>query len=264
MNLYFWNDNNVLNFGDAINLALWPKLFSSTLLDNDEINFLGIGTVLNHLLPQDLNFLVFGSGYGYGKIPLNVKAMDIYCVRGPLTVQKLGLSPDKSVTDPAILLPTIIAADRTESYKFGFMPHWRNSCPIWEKICDENEILYIDPLDSFSNVITKINSIGCLITEAMHGAVVADSYRIPWIPVYDEKNPDHSMFKWMDWTASMELNTKFTLIPHIQDDQSHNILIQVLEKAMKSSFNLSKSKIVHERVERLQLLINKLEANYNL
>lgn len=264
MNLYFWNDNNVLNFGDAINLALWPKLFSSKILNNDKINFLGIGTVLNHLLPEDLNFLVFGSGYGYGRIPRNINEMDIYCVRGPLTVQKLGLSIDKSVTDPAILLPTIIGVERTESYKFGFMPHWKNSSQIWEKLCKENGILYIDPLDNFNSVITSINSVGCLITEAMHGAVVADSYRIPWIPVYDKKNPDYSQFKWMDWTMSMELNIEHALIPHVHDYQSQNKLFAILEKVMNSQFNLSKSATAQERVEKLQLLLRKIESNYEL
>ncbi|WP_223580102.1 polysaccharide pyruvyl transferase family protein [Sphingobacterium sp. GVS05A] len=264
MNLYFWNNGDNLNFGDVINLKLWPKMFSHKILSNNNINFLGIGTVLNHLLPQNQNFVVFGSGYGYGKIPDKLTDMDIYCVRGPLTSKKLGLSINKSVTDPAVLLPTVFDIPQDNIYKYGFMPHWQNSNPIWAEICNKKDILYIDPLDNFDSVIKKINSVECLITEAMHGAIVADSYRIPWIPVCDRKNPDFFMFKWLDWTASMKMDIKMQLIPCVKDNFSENDLFAIFEGLMKSLRYLSKSITVSERVEELMIRIEKMEKNYLL
>jgi len=49
---------------------------------------------------------------------------------------------------------------------------------------------------------------GVLIAEAMHGAIVADALRVPWIPV---RSSDSVLaFKWRDWCASLNL----TYSPH--------------------------------------------------
>src|SRR5205814_2371845 len=42
-----------------------------------------------------------------------------------------------------------------------------------------------------------------LVTEAMHGAVVADALRVPWIALRMYSKIDE--FKWRDWCASLRL-----------------------------------------------------------
>ena len=37
----------------------------------------------------------------------------------------------------------------------------------------------------------------------MHGAIIADTLRIPWIPI--STRPSINTFKWLDWCESMEL-----------------------------------------------------------
>jgi succinoglycan biosynthesis protein ExoV len=50
-----------------------------------------------------------------------------------------------------------------------------------------------------------------VVTEAMHGAIVADTLRIPWIPVVC--SPEIATFKWRDWTASLDLPYRPIAIP---------------------------------------------------
>jgi succinoglycan biosynthesis protein ExoV len=42
-----------------------------------------------------------------------------------------------------------------------------------------------------------------VLTEAMHGAIVADTLRVPFVPLVSSR--EISSFKWMDWTLSMDL-----------------------------------------------------------
>lgn len=82
------------------------------------------------------------------------------------------------------------------------MPHWTSEFLFdWEKLCADIGINYISPALDVKQVIKQISETETLITEAMHGAIVADALRVPWIPVraYNFIN----RFKWSDWCASI-------------------------------------------------------------
>jgi succinoglycan biosynthesis protein ExoV len=49
--------------------------------------------------------------------------------------------------------------------------------------------------------MTGIAETEVIITEAMHGAIIADAFRIPWIPV--RTHQEILDFKWKDWTSSV-------------------------------------------------------------
>ena len=44
----------------------------------------------------------------------------------------------------------------------------------------------------------------------MHGAIVADTLRVPWIPV--RTNPKILPFKWLDWCQSVKLPYRYEVI----------------------------------------------------
>jgi succinoglycan biosynthesis protein ExoV len=63
---------------------------------------------------------------------------------------------------------------------------------------------HVDPLEPIPVITAAIQNASVVLSESMHGAIVADAYRVPWVPIRME-NPDYSSFKWEDWCASVEV-----------------------------------------------------------
>ena len=62
---------------------------------------------------------------------------------------------------------------------------------------------FIDPGGEVDEVLAAIRGCELVVAEAMHGAIIADALRIPWIPV---RCYDHILdFKWRDWCESLQL-----------------------------------------------------------
>ena len=208
---YYKTVNPSRNFGDELNQWLWPRLLDS--FDDCPKNiFIGIGTLINDALPQWMrdaeNIIFFSSGVGYGR-SLRVKPdanWRIYCVRGPLSARKLKLPPSLAITDGAALLKRYFApyADKDRTYRFSYIPHFRHGSPyIFQPICSQIGIHYIDPAGEVDDVIADILRSRVVISEAMHGAIIADALRVPWIPV--RTNPNILPLKWLDWCQSINV-----------------------------------------------------------
>lgn len=193
------------NFGDELNGYLWPRLIPE--LDSTPGLFVGIGTHLDEKLPRVEPTIVFGAGAGYGRPP-DLSHADVRFVRGPRTARMLGLPLDNNgpnprwITDPAILV--------VDEDPFGlhldvsFVPRWSvmASDPTIPERLERLGIHTISPLWEPARVIAEIAGSAHVITEALHGAVIADALRIPWTPVYSEQG---HFTKWLDWCESMDV-----------------------------------------------------------
>jgi succinoglycan biosynthesis protein ExoV len=92
------------------------------------------------------------------------------------------------------------------------MPHYNSvlySC--WPDICARNGLIFVDAHWPVASVIEHIGRARLVITEAMHGAIVADTLRIPWVPV--SCSPAVLPFKWIDWTESLDLDYRPLTLP---------------------------------------------------
>ncbi|MCC9596343.1 polysaccharide pyruvyl transferase family protein [Rubrivivax sp. JA1055] len=194
------------NFGDDLNLWLWPRLLGPTFFDDDPDELLvGIGTLLNHRVPVARRTLVFGAGHGYGTVPSIDDRWHFFCVRGPLTARALGLPPELAVTDPAILVAdSARALAAPVPGRVGFMPHCDSAEAFdWAAVAHDAGLHYIDPRHPVDTVLRDIGRCEKLVSEAMHGAIVADALRVPWIAV--RAYPHIADFKWQDWTEAMRV-----------------------------------------------------------
>lgn len=219
MKLYYYKDEKG-NFGDDLNPWLWGRLIPK-ILDNDESElFVGIGTILNNRIPASPHKTVFGSGLGYGSAPPHIdEKWRFYCVRGPLTARSLNLADRYAITDPAALIATL---KLTSEAKIGpaLIPHHVSASNAnWTNICKTLGIRYIDPRSSVDQVIHEISQSTYIITEAMHGAIFADSLRIPWCPVIFY---DHILkSKWLDWSLSLGIEHEHINIPGIWNEDEN-------------------------------------------
>ncbi len=205
------------NFGDELNRWLWPELLGDLPSNaRDDVLFVGIGTILDSNLPAARVTIVFGTGVGYTSVPRDIGAHStrwrIYGVRGPLTARALHLDQSYAMTDPAILLATLREFRGLDRRGIIFVPHWKSvRYGDWEAICNRLGIEFVHPCRDSRTVVRRIAAADKVIAESMHAAIVADAFRVPWIPVALSR--EVSPFKWVDWTSSMNASYSPVCLP---------------------------------------------------
>ena len=216
MKLFYYKDP-IGNFGDDLNPWIWYSLAPELFDDDGSEVFVGIGTLINSRAPVAHVKYVFGSGVGYHQFPDVTDRWNFYCVRGPLSAQRLGLDAAKAITDPAVLLTQVVPHGAPKKTNMvSFMPHHASSRSAnWRELCEKAGLNYIDPANDINETLFQIRQSRLVIAEAMHAAIVADAFRIPWVPVACY---DHILdFKWQDWCQSLEMNYSPNRITEIYD-----------------------------------------------
>jgi succinoglycan biosynthesis protein ExoV len=208
--LYYRDPTGKLNFGDDLNEIVWRELLPKHVFEDDDVLLMGIGSIFNaDLAPlsrtRGKRVFVLGSGAGYWALPPGWQGWKILAVRGPLTAELIG-QPKVAATDSAALLsllPQVVSLAPERSTTL-FIPHHSSAgYGQWEKVAAAAGMTYLDPRWSVPVVMDHFSRAKLVVTEAMHGAIVADTLRIPWIPITIA--PDTLPFKWRDWTLSLNL-----------------------------------------------------------
>jgi succinoglycan biosynthesis protein ExoV len=205
MDVYYYKSNQP-NLGDDLNAWIWQRLIPERLAMSDDTVMLGIGTIIGQRLPAATRRIIFTSGLGYNPNTPDVHeaGWQVLAVRGPLTASILGLSPEVAVTDGAILIslfPELVTSPE-DRYGTVFVPHISAARAVdWRPICTAAGIEYLDPRGDHFSVLKRIGSARLVLADAMHAAIIADSLRVPWIPL--SSSAEINTFKWLDWTLSM-------------------------------------------------------------
>ncbi|MBP1852951.1 polysaccharide pyruvyl transferase family protein [Rhizobium halophytocola] len=215
MKPYHWASHHG-NFGDDLNLWLWDFLLPGFREVHEETMLVGVGTVLNPvLLPTGMRKLVIGSGYGYGAPPEigNAAEWDVRCVRGPMTAERLGLPSTMGIVDPAVMISEMPEFQNLpKRHQKTFIPHWESAeFGMWKSVCEPAGLTYLDPRGEARSVIAHIAQSELVIAESMHGAILADAFRVPWIAVSTSRSIND--FKWNDWASSVKARYRPHQIP---------------------------------------------------
>ncbi len=203
------------NFGDKLNELIFPSFFPNYFNDDDDIDFFGIGSILGfEMVRKSKRKVIFSSGFAYGKKPIIDNTFDIISLRGPLTAEILKVDKNLAIADGALLLKKFNFKEN-KKYKYSFMPHWTSEAKFdWKSLCELCDITYISPMENDVNhTIKQILQSEVLISEALHGAIVADAFRVPWIPI--KAYGGISNFKWNDWASSMNISFEFSKLPSL-------------------------------------------------
>jgi succinoglycan biosynthesis protein ExoV len=218
--LEYYRDS-IGNFGDDLNPFLWSRLLPDLLDDRAPNMLVGLGTILNHELPPGPK-VIAGAGVGYGTAPKLTDDWRVHFVRGPLTALSLGLSQSYAITDPAHLITQFIRP-RVRGTGTLYVPHHMSALLAdWRSVANAAGLDYVDPAGDPMQVVEAIRNARLVITSAMHGAILADAFRVPWIRV--REYPHINEFKWQDWGASMEVDVSAEPLPELHDhSQSHPV-----------------------------------------
>ncbi len=209
-------ESAVPNFGDDLNAQLWPRLAPELFASGEEDRgFVGIGTIIGMDVGPLAQLEVFSSGAGYDRIAKWAdKRVTFHCVRGPVTAHLLGLDPALAMTDGAILTPLVdgFPAGATGGGGTIVIPHFETiAFPGWDAACRQAGLHLLDPRGTPAAVIARIAAAELVLTESLHGAVLADTYGVPWIPFATSRNFGTS--KWVDWMASLGLELSLRMLP---------------------------------------------------
>lgn len=205
------------NFGDRLNDYVWSRVCPEILSNNEDDDLLvGIGSLLNHRLPRERTKYICGSGVGHGDMSYMDASWVILWVRGPVTTELLGIDANCAIADGALLMRDMINLEPADkSHVCAFMPHVSairaGTSDVLRDVCQECGLHFINPLDSVESVVDQISKSEKLITEALHGSIIADLLRVPWIPV---ARCGVLALKWRDWCGSVGLEYRPTSITY--------------------------------------------------
>lgn len=195
------------NFGDDMNDWFWDDIFPEFRdLAHDRAMF-GIGSILwKRNVEQFERLLVMGSGTGVGILPDALpKDSIIGFVRGPMTAEHFKLDPTLAISDPAICTPQTRAFETRPDHHGDtvLVPHCGTvTMPLnWDRVAERAGMRMVSPAGDSKSVISEIAGAGLVVTESLHGAIIADAFRVPWIAV--AMRPNFNSFKWHDWARPL-------------------------------------------------------------
>lgn len=236
MKLVYFEDPK-RNFGDDLNPWLWDLLLPGMIDGDPSVLLLGLGTILEPWFAKDLDpaarKIVLGSGGGMSVPPMTLGPdWEVHCVRGPLTASYLGLGLETAATDPAMCIRDLWPRPEKPRGKVGFMPHHSSLRQWdWRKTCELAGLEYVDPHGEPMETMDQIANLRLILTEAMHGAIVADALRVPWFPL--QINPINYVGKWHDWGASVRMPIQFKPLPFLNDPLHATTLSALMGKGAR-------------------------------
>lgn len=271
------------NVGDDLNAVLWPKVFGPTFFDEaDDTLFLGIGSIFDNRpeIARPVRPVVFGSGLrSRRRAPADPGLFDIRFVRGPLSADVLKRYQVAYISDPAIIAPLYLPSIPQErSFKMGYVPYFKTPDSLGRAIADAIGARLISPTLTPQDFINEIASCDKIISEAMHGAILADAYRIPWAGVRLISGGIEgrvSLFKWADWMKSLGISARLngpvpelTLyaprrIRKLFDSHTVQRAVSTVEEIVRADrWNMSGPEALSQAQDRIHAEVEKIRKDY--
>lgn len=178
--LFWWENNNVKNFGDVLSPILIEKICQkpptqASLKEITPILF-STGSVLHFARNGDI---IWGSGFREDPLEEHrFSELDIRAVRGPKTrdyLLKMGIACPEVYGDPATLTADLFPEYKNEEkiYDYIIIPN------IGEISCFAHYRNVVIPTLPWQEILKKINQSKFVISSSLHGIIVAESYGIP-------------------------------------------------------------------------------------
>lgn len=213
MKVHYWKSPQG-NVGDDLNDWLWPRVFGPGFFDGTAPEFYGIGSVLDERVERgEKPSIIFGLGRRHAnRYAPRADRLDLRFVRGPLTARamaRMGMPGVRFISDPAILTPRYIAARPAKvPGRIGFVPYFATPAALGQRIAAETGMELIPVTLGVEDFVHRLCQCERIVTEAMHGAILADAFRVPWAAcrlLSGLTEGRTTLFKWADWAGSLDI-----------------------------------------------------------
>lgn len=256
------------NYGDDINFTFLPNITgcehalynkSTISIYNTQPNYLMIGSILVDKYINENSF-IWGAGMLRDR-KLRKKPKQVCAVRGPLTRKVLldsGIECPEVYGDPALLMPYHYYPYIQKRYKMGIIPHHSHiKSPLLNKFKGDAEIKIIDftSYQDWKTVIKQIVACDFIVSESLHGLIIAEAYKIPniWVSFGDIKQD----FKYEDFFKSIQK-------PFYE---SYKVLSSTTKKQLmdlKKKYNKAFHLDLNQLVNSCPIKLNNLNMNNNI
>lgn len=224
--LYEWlPSDSEHNFGDHLMHLIGEKVFTANewirIKSDSKCKYVLLGSFISKYIIDDVvrtsnHLYLVGCGYRGDSIDLDRpdKVSFIGC-RGPFTsnaLKNFGFLVDP-IGDPAMLLPIIVKRESKISGRSIFVPHINDTNRLKYKCDDVGCDEIIQPttrnIDDLIRLVKQISSSTFVLAGAMHAAIVAHAYGVPF--AFYKSNKDGFIDcppKWADWLSSISYSNK--------------------------------------------------------
>jgi len=165
------------------------------------------------------NLIIYGSGVIDPRMELWGGKLNqpVISVRGPRTrawIMEQGYDCPENYGDPALLLSQFYVPKKRESKKICVIPH--KATVLDEKIKErleerDCEILNLENYDKWTDIIDTIAAAECVISESLHGLIVAETYDVPNVWVDFIPHWENWEFKYLIYFESIKKNDEKSL-----------------------------------------------------
>lgn len=208
LNLFWWRSDNFINIGDELNLYLVAYLSKKHIRKTSikHTNLLGIGSILDWAKPRNKIYPVWGSGT-LAPQPLDNHLYKVTLLRGPLTHASFN-NPDFKAPygDPALICNRIWKRPIEKKYDWGLIIHHSHYQKAWAQKLLQNtpNTLFIDITNpNIDEFFQQLMACKAIASSSLHGLVLADSYAIPNIWLWDNNLHEGGKWKFFDYFAGI-------------------------------------------------------------
>lgn len=189
------------NFGDDINPDFFQAITGVSqrfAADRRQPHLLGAGSILEKASAMSV---VCGSGFLSPPPHEAARPLEVVAVRGVRSLDALGASESTFLGDPLVLVDGLVEPS-AKLYRVGLVPHVR-SVSRW-RTHNRRRHLLIDPGDDPWAVVTAIASCEAVISQSLHGLIVADALGVPNVWVAPSGDMVGGRFKFDDYFSTID------------------------------------------------------------
>lgn len=205
------------NFGDELSYFVNSEIvspeyrISHSNFDEDVPRMVSVGTILHEFTNGEL--LVWGTGMDrelFDPEKFRSTNPEIFAIRGKLSFEVLEqsgfITDDCALGDPGLLISRLLPPSPQKKYELGIIPHISNytddskdeyifDCfrfpyPPFVKIIPPK----LDADEPVSQKIDEITECRRILSSSVHGVIVADSFGIPNLFMYEDYNIPNGLY----------------------------------------------------------------------